>query len=220
MARCARQPEDCIVPEDDDGNQPNRLSRDPGRPCPAPSRAPRPSPGVPSYGPNIPAELGRPPPPEVARMLFMTYFQTWHRFFPFLHGPTDREPSLPLARAIILQCLFNLSSLYEKVQLPAISRIDRPIKFLSYFLELATKGDISSIQALVAVELLLVARMSSRAAVVVAGLLSRAIFLAGLHRCPIRYRELSVDDCDIRKRLFWTIYVLDRFLSLKPLGTP
>ncbi|KEY69117.1 hypothetical protein S7711_11433 [Stachybotrys chartarum IBT 7711] len=135
-------------------------------------KSPSPEPWCTLIRPNIPAELGRPPPPEVARMLFMTYFQTWHRFFPFLHGPTvgkdiellylspadvlsfnpagprpaqDREPSLPLAHAIILQCLFNLLSLHEKVQLPAISRIDRPIKFLSYFLELATKGDISSI---------------------------------------------------------------------------
>ncbi|KAI7779772.1 fungal specific transcription factor [Diaporthe eres] len=167
-----------------------------------------------------------------------------HRFFPFLHGPTlakdiesvysssDEEPSywaatqgapdglaLPLARVIILQCLFNLASLHGDVELPAASRIGKPSSVLSCLLGLAAKGDFISIQALFAAQLLLVARMSLRTAVVVAGLLSRAIFLAGLHRCPVRYRELSADDCDIRKRLFWSIYVLDRFLS-QALGHP
>lgn len=236
-------PEDCIVPDEDDGGS---TTRRPGEASTAASRAPSPPPGAATpHGSGVPADLGRPPPRDVARKLFMTYFQTWHRFFPFLHGPTlakdieslyssssDEEPSysaatqgapdglaLPLARVIILQCLFNLASLQGDVELPAASRIGKPSSVLSCLLGLAAKGDIISIQALFAAQLLLVARMSFRTAVVVAGLLSRAIFLAGLHRCPVRYRELSADDCDIRKRLFWSIYVLDRFLS-QALGHP
>ncbi|KAG6363974.1 hypothetical protein INS49_009077 [Diaporthe citri] len=229
-------PEDCIVADEDDSRS---TTRRPGEDSTAASRAPSPRPGV-----SIPVDLGRPPPRDVARKLFMTYFQTWHRFFPFLHGPTlakdieslysssDEEPSysaatqgapdglaLPLARVIILQCLFNLASLHGDVELPAASRIGKPSRVLSCLLGLAAKGDIISTQALFAAQLLLVARMSLRTAVVVAGLLSRAIFLAGLHRCPVRYRELSADDCDNRKRLFWGIYVLDRFLS-QALGHP
>ena len=126
---------------------------------------------------------------------------------------------MALARVIILQCLFNLASLHSDVELPDASRIDNPTRILPYLPELATKGGLVSIQALVAVLLLLVERMSFRAAASVAGMLSRTIFLAGLHRCPMRYPELSPDDCDIRKRLFWTIYVLDRFLS-QALGHP
>lgn len=229
-------PEDCLVADEDDGRS---TTRRPGEASTAPSRAPSPGPGA-----GLPVDLGRPPPHDVARQLFMTYFQTWHRFFPFLHGPTvakdieslysssDEAPSyttatqgppsglaLPLARVIILQCLFNLASLHGGVELPAASRIGKPSRVLSCLLGLAAKGDIISIQALFAAQVLLVARMSLRTAVVVAGLLSRAIFLAGLHRCPVRYRELSADDCDIRKRLFWSIYVLDRFLS-QALGHP
>ncbi|KAK2611567.1 hypothetical protein N8I77_004900 [Diaporthe amygdali] len=235
-------PEDCIVADEDDGRS---TTRRPGEASTAPSRAPSPRPGAASpHGSGIPVDLGRPPPRDVARKLFMIYFQTWHRFFPFLHGPTlgkdlellysssDEEPSysavtrdapnglvLPLARVIILQCLFNLASLHGEVELPAVSRIGKPSRVLPCLLGLAAKGDIISIQALFAAELLLVARMSLRTAVVIAGLLSRAIFLAGLHRCPVRYRELSAEDCDIRKRLFWSIYVLDRFLS-QALGHP
>lgn len=236
-------PEDCFVADEDDGRS---TTRRPDEASAAPSRAPSPPrpDAASAHGSGIPVDLGRPPPRDVGRNLFMTYFQTWHRFFPFLHGPSlakdieslysseDEEPSysaatqrgpdglaLPLARVIILQCLFNLASLHSGVELPAASRIGRPSRVLSCLLGLAAKGDIISIQALFAAQLLLVARMSLRTAVVVAGLLSRAIFLAGLHRCPVRYRELSADDCDIRKRLFWSIYVLDRFLS-QALGHP
>ncbi|KAI9150834.1 putative transcriptional regulatory protein [Paramyrothecium foliicola] len=238
-------PEDCIVDDEDEGIQagPNATRR-PGQASAVPSRHLSPDPAAPRYGAGSPAELGLPPPRDVAKELFMTYFQTWHRFFPFLHGPTvakdieslyantDELPSdtaanqstgdqrpLPLARVIILQCLFNLASLHGDTELPSASRIDGPARVLPCLIGLAAKGDIISIQALFAAQLLLVARMSLRTAVVVAGLLSRSIFLAGLHRCPVRYPELSAEDCDIRKRLFWSVYVVDRFLS-QALGHP
>ncbi|KAI1067052.1 hypothetical protein LB506_003920 [Fusarium annulatum] len=194
-----------------------------------------------SYGHGIPTGLGRPPQPDVAKQLFMTYFQTWHRFFPFLHGPTilrDMEdlyssldensrasepipPRVPttLPKVVILQCIFNLASLHNSSQLPVASEIQKPTDLLSYLPGLAVKGDLVSIQALFAAGLLLVARMSLRAASVVSGLLSRAVFLAGLHRCPCRYGKLTADECDIRKRLFWCIYVFDRYLS-QALGHP
>lgn len=234
-------PEDCILPDEDDDRQAGRQSRGrAGGDSTATSRVPSPPPGAPPCGPDILAGLGRTPPREAGRRLFMAYFQTWHRFFPFLHGPTVKkdleslygattklsttqqgpsEQPLAPARVIILQCLFNLASLHSDVELPAASRIDDPARILPYLPGLAMKGGLVSIQALVAVLLLLAERMSFRAAASVAGLLSRTIFLAGLHRCPTRYPELSPDDCDIRKRLFWTIYVLDRFLS-QTLGHP
>ncbi|KAF4419194.1 fungal specific transcription factor [Fusarium acutatum] len=213
-------PEECIVADGEDEQQ-------------------RPSDSVPSssfcYGS---AGLGRPPQPDVAKQLFMTYFQTWHCFFPFLHGPTilkdmgdlyssfdqnstASEPRVPttLAKSIILQCIFNLASLHDSSQLPTACEIQKPTDVLSYLPGLAVKGDLVSIQALFAAGLLLVARMLLRAAAVVSGLLSRAVFLAGLHRCPCRYARLTADDCDIRKRLFWCIYVFDRYLS-QALGHP
>ncbi|KAF5587534.1 fungal specific transcription factor factor [Fusarium pseudoanthophilum] len=178
------------------------------------------------------AGLGRPPQPDVAKQLFMTYFQTWHRFFPFLHGPTtlkdlgdlyrsfdQNSTATTLAKRIILQCIFNLAGLHDSSQLPAACEIQKPADVLTYLPGLAVKGDLVSIQALFAAGLLLVARMSLRAAAVVSGLLSRAVFLAGLHRCPCRYARLTADDCDIRKRLFWCIYVFDRYLS-QALGHP
>ncbi|SCO04810.1 uncharacterized protein FFB20_12191 [Fusarium fujikuroi] len=221
-------PEECIVADGEDEQQ---------RPDADASLLPSSF----SYGHGIPAGLGRPPQPDVAKQLFMTYFQTWHRFFPFLHGPTilrDMEelyssldensrasepipPRVPttLPKVVILQCIFNLASLHNSSQLPVASEIQKPTDLLSYLPGLAVKGDLVSIQALFAAGLLLVARMSLRAASVVSGLLSRTVFLAGLHRCPCRYGKLTADECDIRKRLFWCIYVFDRYLS-QALGHP
>ncbi|KAF5701086.1 fungal specific transcription factor factor [Fusarium mundagurra] len=203
-------PEECIVADAEDEQQ-------------------RPSDSAPA---SSFAGLGRPPQPDVAKQLFMTYFQTWHRFFPFLHGPTilkdlgdlyssfdQNSTATTLAKSIILQCIFNLASLHDNNQLPAACEIQKPTDVLTCLPGLAVKGDLVSIQALFAAGLLLVARMSLRAAAVVSGLLSRALLLAGLHRCPCRYARLTADDCDIRKRLFWCIYVFDRYLS-QALGHP
>jgi hypothetical protein len=225
-------PEDCILEHDEDDAQASEARRGNNE-----TAATSQTPELFSYGPNIPLELGRPPPPDLARNLFMSYFRTWHQLFPFLHGPTllkdleqlysviEKQPPaelraspLPLAKVLILQCLFNLASVHDE-DLPVASQIDKPGNILPFLPSLAVKSDVVSIQALFAAQLLLVARMSLRTAAAVGGFLVRSIFLAGLHRCPVRYREFSVEDCDIRKRLFWSIFVIDRYLS-QALGHP
>lgn len=241
-------PEDCIVADEDDLRAGRQRFLDPSaNSSRAPSLPPDSI--LLSYGSGISLDLGRPPPRDIAIQLFMNYFRDWHPFFPFLHGPTigedietlyqsiygrqssgppapdreaspgDESPPLPLARVVILQCVFNLASLHSIVDLPPASRLGRPERLLPHLLSFTTKGDIDSIQALFAAQLLLVARMSLRNAAIVAGLLSRAIFLVGLHRCPVRYMELTPEACDMRKRVFWSIYVVDRFLS-QALGHP
>jgi hypothetical protein len=52
-------------------------------------------------------------------------------------------------------------------------------------------------------------------------LISELVLEAGLHRCPCRYPTTFVTGADqeLRKRLFYSVYVLDRFLS-KQLGLP
>lgn len=47
------------------------------------------------------------------------------------------------------------------------------------------------------------------------------VHAAGLHRCPNRYPTTfgSDEDCEIRKRLFYAVYVLDRLVA-KQLGHP
>ncbi|KAM0325045.1 hypothetical protein ACHAQA_007582 [Verticillium albo-atrum] len=61
--------------------------------------------------------------------------------------------------------------------------------------------------------------MSLRNASTVGGLVSKSIIQSGYHRCPHRYAHLSPDERSMRKRMFWSAYVLDRFLS-QSLGHP
>jgi hypothetical protein len=84
---------------------------------------------------------------------------------------------------------------------------------------LALRRDRASIQALLAAQLFSIATMSLHIASTVGGLIVRSLVQAGPHRCPYRYAVLSTDVKEIRKRIFWSAYVLDRFLS-QALGLP
>jgi hypothetical protein len=61
--------------------------------------------------------------------------------------------------------------------------------------------------------------MSLRQASTVGGCVLRSMLHAGLHRCPFRYKQLSTHDRQLRKRIFWCGYAIDRYLS-QALGLP
>ncbi|CEL09030.1 hypothetical protein ASPCAL12173 [Aspergillus calidoustus] len=195
------------------------------------------------YDPSIACVLGQSPPQQLARDLMMVYFKVWHPLFPFLHGPTflhameslyaEKDPNQ--AREIsqnksntswttIFQCIFHLASLVRQdLQLPAECRIQSPISTSMHSLlsPLTARHDLLSLQALLASQLYLVATMSLRTASTVGGCMLRSMLHAGLHRCPFRYRELSASSQHrhLRKRIFWSAYALDRYLS-QALGLP
>ncbi|KAL7815896.1 fungal-specific transcription factor domain-containing protein [Trichoderma aethiopicum] len=197
------------------------------------------SPGTRSYGVAAPG-LGVPPPPAVAKRLLVEYFRRWHPFLPFLHGPTffdkvnrfyDKEgaSSEPMSQrnkvyqAIIFQCVFNIAdsnhNQKQERELPEESRIKSSVALTSLLGILSSGHDIPSLQALLAVELYLMTQMSLRAASTVHGAMTRILYHCGLHRCPFRYVQLPRDICDMRKRIFWSAYVIDRHLS-QVLGHP
>ncbi|KAL6856660.1 fungal-specific transcription factor domain-containing protein [Trichoderma novae-zelandiae] len=197
------------------------------------------SPGTRSYGVAAPG-LGIPPPPAVAKRLLVEYFRRWHPFLPFLHGPTffekvnrfyELEGGSPepmsqrnkVYQAIIFQCVFNIAdsnhNQKQERELPEESRIKSPVALTSLLGILSSGHDIPSLQALLAVELYLMTQMSLRAASTVHGAMTRILYHCGLHRCPFRYVQLPRDICDMRKRIFWSAYVIDRHLS-QVLGHP
>lgn len=51
------------------------------------------------------------------------------------------------------------------------------------------------------------------------GILVKMLFHSGLHRCSYRYPQLSNEDRELRKRIFWSAYALDRYLA-QSLGIP
>ncbi|RDH33071.1 fungal-specific transcription factor [Aspergillus welwitschiae] len=193
-----------------------------------------------AYDSAVAAVLGNAPPLDTARKLMMMYFKVWHPLFPFLHGPTflqameglyseDRqEPArnTPMADhrhvcwTTIFQCIFNLAnSVHPEINLPLESRIESPSSMHSLLGTLTSKHDMLSLQALLACQLYLLARMSLRTASTVGGCMLRSMLHAGLHRCPYRYKELTTHDRQLRKRIFWCAYAIDRYLS-QALGLP
>ncbi|KAL3461444.1 hypothetical protein BJX64DRAFT_277776 [Aspergillus heterothallicus] len=195
------------------------------------------------YHPSIVCVLGQPPPQQLARDLMMVYFKVWHPLFPFLHGPTflhameslyaEKDPTQTsetsqnkhnISWTTIFQCIFHLASLVRSdLQLPPECRIQTPISTSMHSLlsPLTARHDLLSLQALLASQLYLVATMSLRTASTVGGCMLRSMLHAGLHRCPFRYRELSASSQHrhLRKRIFWSAYALDRYLS-QALGLP
>lgn len=180
--------------------------------------------------------LGTPPSQECAKSLIMVYFQTWHPLFPFLHGPTflrdvgafySEMPNLhnqldrqQICRFIMFQCVFNLATLVRPdLGLPDASRIEPSSNLLSLLGIVAAKHDTIGLQALLATQLYLIATMSLRPASTVGGILVKLLFHGGFHRCPFRYAQLSQHDCEMRKRIFWSVYATDRYLS-QALGHP
>ncbi|GFF43010.1 transcriptional activator protein acu-15 [Aspergillus udagawae] len=197
------------------------------------------------YDAEIARELGKAPPLDMARELMMVYFKVWHPLFPFLHGPSflramellysDSHGAEGHPRAnipstspdhrnacwtTIFQCVFNLAShLRPDLALPPESRIKSPGSMHSLLAILTRRQDLPSLQALLAAQLYLVAKMSLRTASTVGGCILRSMLHAGLHRCPFRYKELSTHDRQLRKRIFWCAYAIDRYLS-QALGLP
>lgn len=180
--------------------------------------------------------LGIAPGQSQARALMMEYFQNWHPLFPFLHGPTflreldelyDEgydyrvQPNMRkrLCRAVIFQCVFNVATDGKEKNLPSESKIQSATTLLSLIGHIACSHDNLSLQALMAAQIYLISIMSLRAASTIGGTLTRMLYHGGFHRCPLRYIQLPSDVCAIRKRIFWSAYAADRFLS-QALGHP
>ncbi|ETS78144.1 hypothetical protein PFICI_10206 [Pestalotiopsis fici W106-1] len=190
-----------------------------------------------AYGIDLPG-LGEPPCEKVAKNLMKHYFQYWHPFYPFLHGPTffdslesiyHSESSNPedhsqayhdkLCRAVTYQCIFNIAASAHPHKLPEASQIRSPSVLTDIVGTLSARHDVASFQALIAVELYLISIMSLRPASTVHGLLVRLVYHSGLHRCPFRYIQLTREMCEMRKRILWSVYTMDRYLS-QSLGYP
>lgn len=192
------------------------------------------------YDPSIAAILGSAPSQDMGKELMMAYFKVWHSLFPFLHGPTflgmmerlstselEDGPTNDSASdhrntcwTVILQCVFNIGSLLRPdLGLASECKIQSPASLASLLSTLASRHDVASLQAMLAIQVYLVATMSLRLASTFGGCVLRSMLHAGLHRCPFRYSQLSSHDRQLRKRIFWCAYAIDRYLS-QALGLP
>ncbi|CAK1366778.1 hypothetical protein CB0940_10147 [Cercospora beticola] len=185
------------------------------------------------------AQLGSLPPYETAQLMTIEYFKIWHPIVPFLSGsaflqelenlyqdprtsrgsgriPTDRKR---LCNLIIFQCVIAVggAGLPSSHSIP--SALPSRSNLLSLVASLASKHDILTVQTLLAAQVYCLSTLALRTASSIGGLLCKLLFHAGLHRCPYRYPQLSNDDRDLRKRILWSAYALDRYLC-QALGIP
>ena len=165
------------------------------------------------------------------------YWDNWHPPFPFLHAPSilgvlervslDGIHSLSLVESITVRSVLSISVADRRQMPPArgklvpsnlvFNTVDDAISCLTPIL--LQPSTLASLQALVAIQLFLVSMLRLNAASRVGGLITRIAFQLGLHRCPSRFKQFSVADADMRRRLFWAIYSLERYLS-QSLGLP
>ena len=188
--------------------------------------------------------LGKMPDRKTAIELVMSFFRVWHPVFPFLHGPSflrDMEllytkpkpptfsggrngkvpqPVPDLRKIITFQLIINIASLDRTdITLPPESRIQSTADVTRVAGSMALDHDLATLQTMLAAQLYLVSTLAIRAASTVGGTIVKLIYHAGLHRCPLRYAQLTTEECEIRKRIFWSAYALDRHCSLS-LGDP
>ncbi|KAF3386372.1 hypothetical protein F1880_001233 [Penicillium rolfsii] len=167
------------------------------------------------------------------------YFESWHPCFPCLHAPTVLQAMEKLARQgldsvsrsdmIVIRSLISISigderqaktPASEKGQIPAVlvfqnvQHVMQEIQSL-----LAEPTTLPLLQAAFTAQLALASLLRLNAASRIGGVITRTAFHLGLHRCPGRFSCFSNEEIGIRRRLFWSIYSLERYLS-QALGIP
>jgi hypothetical protein len=187
--------------------------------------------------------------PDASHILFsnliqwsQSYFDNWHPAYPFLHAPTilalfKKISLIPLGRVTdVIQPLdlamvrtvlsISLADRRQSPHGPTMKPIPQVLVYTSFTSAidsvertLSTPTTIKGLQAVVSVQLFLVSMLRHNAASRLGGLIVRMTFQIGLHRCPVRYASFTTEDIQLRKRLFWTVYCLDRHLC-QSLGLP
>jgi hypothetical protein len=165
------------------------------------------------------------------------YFTIWHPPFPFLHAPSI----LQLLERVSSNGLSTLNSNETTIvrSVLSIAVVDRrqmqpdklglvPSDLLFRTVEHAVScllptllrcSTLLGLQAAISVHLFLLSMLRLNSASRSMGLIVQAAFQLGLHRCPARYKQFDTVQKDMRRRLFWSIYSLERFLS-QSLGLP
>ena len=165
------------------------------------------------------------------------YFLSWHPTFPFLHAPTfllllekmtiRTFSGLELTDRIIIRSVMSVSAA-DRRQAPREEGCFVPTNLLYQSITEALSTiepllihppSIPALQAAVSIQLFLISMLRLNAASRVGGLIVRMSYHLGLHRCPSRFPGFSSTEVNIRRRLFWTIYCIERYLA-QALGLP
>lgn len=161
-----------------------------------------------------------------------SYFDYWHPAFPYIHAPSFLEYFRQVAHSddpnqhgsvafqhTILRSVMPISLVDRRLMPSPTKAVLSSLVFHSFNEAMNSihcvveESSILSLQALVSVQLFLVTMHRLE------GLAVRIAFQLGLHRCPMKMSGLPRKEADLRKRLFWTIFCIDRYICIR-LGTP
>jgi hypothetical protein len=169
-----------------------------------------------------------------------SYFANWHPLYPFVHAPTvleyfdcyakngfpERDASEDLD-VVIVRSIMSIS-LADHRQSSGLGSVQYPscIVFPSYGAAvdslrviLSRPTTILSLQAALSVQLFLVSMLRLNAASRLGGLIMRMAVQLGLHRCPARFPAFTSGARELRQRVFWSLYAIDRFIC-QSMGLP
>ena len=170
-----------------------------------------------------------------------SYFDHWHPAFPFVHAPslldyfrqTSQEslnmtnsPASAVFQRVILRSIMSISTVDRRQMQTSAKALPPMLVFHSFndainstLLVLTEESSILSLQALLSVQLFLITMHRYNAASRLEGLAIRIAFQLGLHKCPTRMESIPAKECELRKRLFWSIFCIDRYICVR-LGNP
>lgn len=170
-----------------------------------------------------------------------SYFDHWHPSFPFLHAPalldrfrdlvsTGGVPSNTAAsdilEHIILRSVMSIAAMDRRQTLPSHKPVPSSLIFHTFNDAtssvqpvLTEESSILSLQALVSVQLFLVSMNRYNAASRLQGIAAHLTFQLRLNKCPALTRPRSDKEAELRKRLFWSVFCIDRYISIR-LGNP
>ncbi|KAL0934482.1 fungal specific transcription factor domain-containing protein [Colletotrichum truncatum] len=170
------------------------------------------------------------PRDAIARRFVDAYFRNVNRAYPFVNrtkvlrdlenlGESSKRQRDADTTLLYLIMAIGCTTLQRAGQMPndATSKFD--VAYADIIQECLAREDLESIQILVLVALYSLFDPNGISTWSIAGIVSRQAMLLGLSRRSSEDRSLSAMDIELRHRLFWSIYVLDRMMAIS-LGLP
>ncbi|KAF7954598.1 hypothetical protein EAE96_005718 [Botrytis aclada] len=165
-----------------------------------------------------------------------SYFTNWHPLFPFLHAPAVLGTFEAISRhgiqavapsdALIVRSIISISLADSRQSTKRLPPVPRHLIFYdntelgsTFQFTMALPATFENLQATISLELFLISMMKFNYASRLGGLAVRMAYALGCHRCPARFDGFTPTESQLRRRVFWSLYCMERMVS-QSLGLP
>ncbi|KAK1585740.1 fungal-specific transcription factor domain-containing protein [Colletotrichum navitas] len=170
------------------------------------------------------------PKDAIARRFVDAYFRNVNRAYPFVNrvkvlrdleslGESTKRRRDADSTLLYLVMAIGCTTLQRAGQIPNDTASKFDVAYADIIQECLAREDLESIHILVLVALYSLFDPKGISTWSIAGIVSRQAMLLGLSRRSSEDKRLSAMDIELRHRLFWSIYVLDRMMAIS-LGLP